>query len=353
LASVAFEHVDKLYPGGVAAVSDLCLDVADGELLAIVGPSGCGKSTLLRLLAGLEEPTRGTLRIGGRDVGGEAPQARNVAMVFQDYALYPTMSVRDNLAFPLRMRGLAADERRARVERVAELLALGPLLDRLPRQLSGGERQRVAMGRALVREPAAFLLDEPLSNLDAVLRLQVRAEIGELQRRTGATMLYVTHDQAEAMTLGQRVAVLHRGRLQQLAPPRELYARPANTFVAGFIGSPPMNLLPAARAGALGLSEAAVRGAATLGVRPEAVRVLEAAPADTAAPRARVLHVEYLGHETLAHLALADATAAGVPALVARLADGRRLAPGDAVSFAIAPADVHRFDADGRAVGAT
>jgi ABC-type sugar transport system ATPase subunit len=210
------------------------------------------------------------------------------------------------------------------------------------------------MGRALVREPAAFLLDEPLSNLDAVLRLQVRAEIGELQRRTGATMLYVTHDQAEAMTLGQRVAVLHRGRLQQLAPPRELYARPANTFVAGFIGSPPMNLLPAARAAALGLAESAVRGAATLGVRPESVRVLEAAPADTAPPRARVLHVEYLGHETLAHLALADGGAgpsAEAPALVARLADGRRLAPGDAVSLAIAPADLHRFDAEGRAVG--
>jgi ABC-type sugar transport system ATPase subunit len=350
LASVAFEHVDKLYPGGVAAVSDLCLDVADGELVAIVGPSGCGKSTLLRLLAGLEEPTRGTLRIGGREVGGEPPQARNVAMVFQDYALYPTMSVRDNLGFPLRMRGLRGAELRARVERVAELLALAPLLDRLPRQLSGGERQRVAMGRALVREPAAFLLDEPLSNLDAVLRVQVRAEIGELQRRTGATMLYVTHDQAEAMTLGQRVAVLRGGRLQQLAPPRELYARPANAFVAGFIGSPPMNLLPSERAAVLGVAALAA-GATTLGVRPEAVRVLEGAARGGSSARASVLHVEYLGHETLAHLALAGADA-GSPALIARLADGRRLTPGDTVALAVAPADVHRFDAEGRAVAA-
>jgi ABC-type sugar transport system ATPase subunit len=343
LASVGFEHVDKVYPGGTAAVSDLCLEVADGELLAIVGPSGCGKSTLLRLLAGLEMPTRGRLSIGGRDVGGEEPRARNVAMVFQDYALYPNRSVRGNLAFPLEMRGLARADVRARVERVAALLALEPLLERLPRQLSGGERQRVAMGRALVRDPAVFLLDEPLSNLDAVLRVQVRAEIAELQRRTGTTMLYVTHDQVEAMTLGERVAVLHQGRLQQVASPRELYARPANAFVAGFIGSPPMNLLPAASAAALGLARVPP-DAATLGVRPEAVRL---AP-ERHPPRARVGHVEYLGHETLAHLTLEGVE--GV-LLVARLGDGQRVAPGAELGLSVAPDDVHFFARDGSTLG--
>jgi ABC-type sugar transport system ATPase subunit len=342
LASVGFEHVDKVYPGGIAAVSDLCLEVGDGDLVAIVGPSGCGKSTVLRLLAGLEAPTGGRLRIGGRVVNDEAPQARNVAMVFQDYALYPTMTVRDNLAFPLRMRRLRRAEIGERVERVAQLLELAPLLGRLPRQLSGGERQRVAMGRALVREPAAFLLDEPLSNLDAKLRVQVRAEIAELQRRTRTTMLYVTHDQGEAMTLGDRVAVLHQGRLQQVATPRELYARPANQFVASFVGSPPMNLFPAARAGALGL-EVPAAGAVTLGIRPEAVRLADGG----AAPRARVEHVEYLGHETLAHLSFGDGEKIS---LVARLVDARRLAPGEKVGLAIERGGLHAFGADGRAL---
>jgi ABC-type sugar transport system ATPase subunit len=344
LASVGFENVDKLYPGGAAAVSDLCLDVADGELLAIVGPSGCGKSTVLRLLAGLDAPTRGTLTIGGRVVNDDPPQRRNVAMVFQDYALYPTRTVRGNLSFPLEMRGLARDEVRRRVEATAALLELSPLLERLPRQLSGGERQRVAMGRALVREPAAFLLDEPLSNLDAVLRGQVRGEIAELQRRTGTTMLYVTHDQVEALTLGARVAVLDRGRLQQVATPQELYARPANVFVAGFIGSPPMNLLPAARAGALGLPPPPP-GAATLGMRPEALRLA----AGEGGARARVEHVEYLGHETLAHLALADDAK---PALVARLPDalGLGLAAGTTVGLRVDPAAARWFAADGAAI---
>ena len=245
MASVSFEHVEKRYPGGIEAVADLCLEVADGELLALVGPSGCGKSTVLRLLAGLEAPSAGTIRLGGRAVNELPPQARNVAMVFQDYALYPNRTVRGNLAFPLEMRRLPRDEIARRVEAAAALLEIGALLERLPRELSGGQRQRVAMGRALVREPEAFLLDEPLSNLDAKLRVQVRGEIAELRRRTGTTMLYVTHDQVEAMTLGDRVAVLHQGRLQQVAAPRELYARPANAFVASFIGSPPMNLLPA------------------------------------------------------------------------------------------------------------
>src|SRR5450759_2807321 len=242
MASVDFEHVDKVFPDGTRAVVDCTLRIADGELVVFVGPSGCGKSTLLRLLAGLDQVTSGTLRIGDRVVNDLAPQERNVAMVFQDYALYPFMSVRRNLEFPLKMRQLPREEMQRRIDWAAGLLDITALLDRLPKQLSGGQRQRVAMGRALVREPTVFLLDEPLSNLDAKLRVQVRAEIGELQRRTATTMIYVTHDQVEAMTLGDRVVVLNPGRLQPVAPPRELYDRPANVFVAGFIGNPPMNL---------------------------------------------------------------------------------------------------------------
>jgi len=259
----------------------------------------------------------------------------------------------------------------ARVEEVAKRLGLEGLLERLPRELSGGERQRVAMGRALVREPSVFLLDEPLSNLDAKLRVQVRAEIGELQRRTGTTMLYVTHDQVEAMTLGQRVAVLHRGRLQQVAAPRELYADPANVFVAGFIGSPPMNLLPARiAAGANGgallelagqrvalpaalaalAAPAAGEARLTAGVRPEALRLVPAASDGTL--RARALHLEYLGHEVLAHLALGPDADDRAPRLVARIADGRALARGDAVGVAFDPAALHLFGADGRALRA-
>ncbi len=212
MASVEFEHVDRTFPDGTRAVADCSMRIEDGELVVVVGPSGSGKSTLLRLVAGLEEITAGTVRIGERVVNELSPQERNVAMVFQDYALYPYLSARGNLEFPLRMRRLPRVEMRQRVERAADLLGIGPLLDRLPKQLSGGQRQRVAMGRALVREPSVFLLDEPLSNLDAKLRVQVRAEIGELQARTHTTMIYVTHDQVEAMTLGDRVAVLDRGR---------------------------------------------------------------------------------------------------------------------------------------------
>jgi ABC-type sugar transport system ATPase subunit len=371
MASVDFEHVEKVYPGGILAVADFCLAVADGERLAVVGPSGCGKSTVLRLLAGLETPTRGTLRIGGSAVNDRSPQQRNVAMVFQDYALYPHRTVRGNLAFPLEMRRMARDEIRRRVSRVAELLGIGPLLERRPRELSGGERQRVAMGRALVREPTAFLLDEPLSNLDAKLRVRVRAEIAELQRRTGTTMLYVTHDQVEAMTLGERVAVLHQGRLQQVAAPRELYESPANLFVAGFIGSPPMNLLPT-RVGSdargrpvldlagnplplpdalAGAARASGDGAVTLGLRPEALRI--AAAPGAGAICARVEHLEFLGHELLAHLALVRAGGgAEEPRLVARLPQAGALARGDAVALEVDPAGLHLFGGDGRALRA-
>jgi ABC-type sugar transport system ATPase subunit len=339
MSSVAFEQVEKVYPGGSVALADFSLEVADGELLALVGPSGCGKSTVLRLLAGLETPSAGVIRIGGRDVGTLLPRERNVAMVFQDYALYPHLRVRDNLAFPLRMRGMPGPERDARVERVAALLSLGALLERWPRQLSGGERQRVAMGRALVREPAAFLLDEPLSNLDAKLRVELRAEIAELRRRAPTTMLYVTHDQVEALTLGDRVAVLERGRLQQLATPQELYARPANRFVAGFIGSPPMNFLPARL-----LSAAHADDGVVAGVRPESVSLVAANAADALA--ATVESVELLGHETLVHVRLSAADVRWVT----REPGSTLLRPGERVGLRVSAAATHLFAEDGRAL---
>jgi ABC-type sugar transport system ATPase subunit len=343
MAAVGFEALEKVYPGGVVALADFSLEVADGELVALVGPSGCGKSTVLRLLAGLEVPTAGVIRIGGRDVGALPPQARNVAMVFQDYALYPHLSVRENLAFPLKMRGMRANERAERVARVAELLSLGALLERAPRQLSGGERQRVAMGRALVREPAAFLLDEPLSNLDAKLRVQVRAEIAELRRRAPTTMLYVTHDQVEALTLGDRVAVLERGRLQQVATPAELYEKPANRFVAGFVGSPPMNFAPARW-----LPGAGAADGAEAGVRPEAVAVV--APGAAGALGATVVQVEALGHETLVHVHLAGAVGEAPVRWVVREHGMARRSTGEPVGLRVDPAAVHRFAADGRAL---
>jgi len=368
MASIDLADVTKRFPDGTLAVAQVSLSLADGELLVLVGPSGCGKSTILRLIAGLEELTTGTIRIGGTVVNDRAPQERNVAMVFQDYALYPHMTVRGNLEFPLRMRKLGRDAMRARVARIAEQLDLTALLDRLPKQLSGGQRQRVAMGRALVREPAASLLDEPLSNLDARLRVQVRAELAELQRRTGTTMIYVTHDQVEAMTLGQRVAVLDQGRLQQVATPHDLYHHPANVFVAGFIGTPPMNLMPAevTRERAVPtlrigesvlatvpdcllpiLAAAGPTSRFTLGIRPEAVRLVS----ETGAPclPALVQHVEYLGHETLLHVR--TAAPPGL-ALTARLADQHAFGPGDRVGLAFAPDQLHLFDAAGRALPA-
>ncbi len=371
MATVDFERVEKVYPDGTRAISDCTLRIADGELLVCVGPSGCGKSTLLRLLAGLERVTRGTLRIGDRLVNDLAPQERNVAMVFQDYALYPFMSVRQNLEFPLKMRKLSPADIRRRVEWAAGLLDITALLDRLPKHLSGGQRQRVAMGRALVREPTVFLLDEPLSNLDAKLRVQVRAEIADLQRRTNTTMIYVTHDQVEAMTLGHRVAVLHRGRLQQVATPRELYDRPANVFVAGFIGNPPMNLFPtrwsAGERGrpwiALGDQRLALAAgrvaeekmgssaatAVTAGIRPEAFRIASA-PCVEPAMRARVEHVEYLGHETLVYVCVGDPASAGAVRLAARLQGMQELANGQTVHLWVDSSAVHLFDAAGTAL---
>jgi len=242
MATVKFQHVFKVYTNGYAAIKDLCLEIDDGEFLVFVGPSGCGKSTALRMLAGLEDISGGKLLIGDRVVNDQTPQQRNIAMVFQNYALYPHMTVQQNLEFPLRMMNLPKPRIQSRVKEAAEKLGLTPLLDRRPKQLSGGQRQRVAMGRAIVRDPAVFLMDEPLSNLDAKMRAQIRTEIAQLQRRMQTTTVYVTHDQVEAMTMGDRVAVMLAGELQQIASPQDLYDQPANVFVAGFIGSPAMNI---------------------------------------------------------------------------------------------------------------
>jgi multiple sugar transport system ATP-binding protein len=242
MAAIRLEQVWKVYADGTQAVRALDLDIADGEFVVLVGPSGCGKTTALRMVAGLEDISAGTVRIGDRVVNDVHPRDRDIAMVFQNYALYPHLTVADNIGFGLKLRGVAKREIRERVERVARMLGIEELLDRRPRALSGGQRQRVAMGRAIVREPAAFLMDEPLSNLDAKLRVQTRAEILRLQKELRVTTLYVTHDQVEAMTMGDRVAVMRRGVLQQVAPPGELYERPVNLFVAGFIGSPAMNV---------------------------------------------------------------------------------------------------------------
>ena len=243
MAAVAFQHVAKVYPDGTRAVDDLTLEIGDGELVVIVGPSGSGKTTALRMVAGLEEISEGTISIGDRVVNHVPARDRNIAMVFQSYALYPHLSVFENIAFGLKLKKLARHVIRRRVQQTAELLELTDFLDRKPRALSGGQRQRVAMGRAIVREPSVFLMDEPLSNLDAQLRVRTRAEIGQLQRQLGITTIYVTHDQVEAMTMADRIAVMRSGRLQQFAPPQEVYARPANAFVGGFIGSPSMNFL--------------------------------------------------------------------------------------------------------------
>ena len=245
MSRIVLDAVSKQFPDGTSAVTSLDLDVSDGELLVLVGPSGCGKTTVLRMVAGLEEVSSGTILIDGSPVNDVEPRHRDVALVFQSYALYPHLSVYQNMAFSLKYRKVPKAEVRKRVDEAARILELEPYLQRKPRQLSGGQRQRVAMGRAIVRQPRAFLMDEPLSNLDAKLRVQMRAEIAQLQRSLGTTMIYVTHDQTEAMTLGSRVAVLQHGVLQQVAPPQELYRRPVNLFVAGFIGSPPMNLIDA------------------------------------------------------------------------------------------------------------
>jgi multiple sugar transport system ATP-binding protein len=309
MAEIVVDRVTKEFDNGFVAIDDVSLTVADGEFLVLVGPSGCGKSTLLRMIAGLEEVTAGTVSIGGRDVTELAPRHRDIAMVFQNYALYPHMDVRRNLAYGLKVRKTSKDEIDRRVEEVARLLGLEKLLERKPAALSGGQRQRVAMGRAIVREPAAFLMDEPLSNLDAKLRVTMRSELSRLHDRLGVTTIYVTHDQVEAMTLGQRVAVLRDGVIQQVDSPQALYARPRNLFVAAFIGSPAMNLVEATvangRVSFAGweLQVASSRrpakdGRVILGIRPEAFEDAALADGDLPTIEVDVTIVEELGSDS-------------------------------------------------------
>ncbi len=305
MASVQYDEATRLYPGtSKPAVNELELTIDDGELLVLVGPSGSGKSTALRMLAGLEPLDDGRILIGGSDVSHVRPRERDIAMVFQNYALYPNLDVAQNMGFALKQQGVSKEERAQRVKEVAQLLDLEPYLDRKPRNLSGGQRQRVAMGRAIVRHPQVYLMDEPLSNLDAKLRVQTRAELVELQRRLAVTTVYVTHDQVEAMTMGDRVAVLRDGDLQQVDPPSKLYHEPANLFVAGFIGSPAMNLLPVGVDHAVKVAGTEIRiggldggGRGTLGFRPETVVI----GADGPIP-ARIRLVEDLGSEVFVHL---------------------------------------------------
>jgi multiple sugar transport system ATP-binding protein len=307
LASVEYDEATRLYPGTPRpAVNKLNLPVADGELLVLVGPSGSGKSTALRMLAGLEPLDDGRILIGGTDVSNVRPRERDIAMVFQNYALYPNLDVAQNMGFALKQQGVPKGERLQRVRDVAKLLDLEPYLDRKPRNLSGGQRQRVAMGRAIVRQPQVYLMDEPLSNLDAKLRVQTRAELVELQKRLAVTTVYVTHDQVEAMTMGHRVAVLRDGDLQQVDAPGKLYHEPANLFVAGFIGSPAMNLLPVSVDRSISVGGAEIRiGAelkgepATVGFRPEAVVI-----GDDGSIPARIRLVEDLGSEVFVHLVI-------------------------------------------------
>lgn len=358
MAGVSLRRVRKNFDGQTV-IHDIDLDIADGEFCVFVGPSGCGKSTLLRLVAGLETVSEGAVLIGGEDVTAAPPRARGIAMVFQSYALYPHMTVRENIAFGLETRRARKAEIATRVEAVAKRLELEGLLERLPKQLSGGQRQRVAIGRAIVREPRVFLFDEPLSNLDASLRVQMRIEIARLHQAVRTTMIYVTHDQVEAMTLADKIVVLNAGRIEQAGPPAELYRHPRNLFVAGFIGSRRMNFLPVRAEGMRdGAVEVVLPGggrlavpvagegagageALTLGIRPEHLR-LAGGPPDLAGP---VEVVEELGDEQLAYLRLPDGSL-----VTARLESGTAPREGETGALELPPAECHLFRADGSAL---
>ncbi|MGQ4618207.1 sn-glycerol-3-phosphate ABC transporter ATP-binding protein UgpC [Nocardia sp. R7R-8] len=353
MATVQFEGVTHRYPGAQApAVDQLELDIADGEFVVLVGPSGCGKSTSLRMLAGLESVAQGRILIGGKDVTGLPPRARDVAMVFQSYALYPNMTVAQNMGFALRNAGMNKTDTLARVHEAATMLELEPLLDRKPARLSGGQRQRVAMGRAIVRRPQVFCMDEPLSNLDAKLRVSTRSQIAALQKRLGTTTVYVTHDQVEAMTMGDRVAVLREGKLQQIAAPRVLYDDPVNTFVAGFIGSPGMNLLEApVRDGAAVLGDLLIplppgaksRDRVVVGIRPESWEVT-AEPADGLAVDAELL--EELGAESFVYShGIAEDWSSRSGKVVARVDRRFHVRIGDRLYLRPRAEDVFFFDA--------
>ncbi len=332
MGSIVLRQVEKVF-GDVTVIPPIDLEIADGEFAVFVGPSGCGKSTLLRLIAGLEDATAGTISIDGRDATDLAPAKRGLSMVFQSYALYPHMSVRSNIAFPLKMAGLAQADIDAKVKAAAETLNLGDYLDRKPKQLSGGQRQRVAIGRAIVREPSAFLFDEPLSNLDAALRVQMRLEISQLHQKLKTTMVYVTHDQVEAMTMADKIVVLNKGRIEQVGSPLELYRRPANRFVAGFIGSPKMNFV--------GGAIAAAHGAATIGIRPENLAVSR----DAGDWLGTIVVAEHLGSDTFLHIAT---DAAGT--LTIRVSGEVPVHHGDRVFVTPDASALHRFDDKGIAI---
>ena len=385
MATVTLENVNKVYDNGFQAIYDLSLDIVDGEFLVLVGPSGCGKSTALRMIAGLEEITSGEMRIGDRVVNDVEPKDRDIAMVFQNYALYPHMSVAENIGFALKLAKVSKEEITERVNRAAEILELTTYLDRKPGQLSGGQRQRVAMGRAIVRQPAAFLMDEPLSNLDAKLRVQMRAEIASLQRELGVTTFYVTHDQVEAMTMGDRVAVIKDGVLQQVDTPQNLYDNPVNVFVAAFIGSPSMNLFDATvRIGdnggsitlgphTLSLSAAAIAARPGLraydgrqvvvGVRPEDLEDATQAPDAPADQRlsAPVRLIEALGSEIMVHMSIDAPTVdsgdpdapeelpgEGQANAVGRFNPRSAVRAGQTAEVAVATDNLHFFDAETR-----
>jgi multiple sugar transport system ATP-binding protein len=353
MADVTFEEVDKVYDNGFHAVIDLSLEIYDGEFLVLVGPSGCGKTTALRMIAGLEDISDGKLSIGGRVVNDLNPKERDIAMVFQNYALYPHLSVAENIAFGLRLRKASKGVINERVAWAARMLDLTDYLDRRPKQLSGGQRQRVAMGRAIVRQPQVFLMDEPLSNLDAKLRVQTRAEIARLHQRLKTTVVYVTHDQVEAMTMGSRIAVMSEGLLMQVGTPQQLYDHPANKFVAGFIGSPSMNFVDVEVAdGQLrgpgdwtipvpprGRDKLSSGQRVVAGFRPEHLEIGEAG-ADRGSFRSRADVVEYLGNEELLHVSAADQD------IVAIVDSDNRVRPGDIVDLFVPLDKLHLFDTE-------
>ena len=338
MATVSLKNIHKSF-GDVNVINDASIDIADHEFVALVGPSGCGKSTMLRMVAGLESISSGQIEIDGRVVNDVAPSDRQVAMVFQSYALYPHMTVRQNISFGLEVTGHPKTEIKSKVERAAQILQLEQLLDRKPKQLSGGQRQRVAIGRAIVRDPGVFLFDEPLSNLDAELRVQMRVELALLHQELNATMIYVTHDQIEAMTLADKIVVLQGGVIQQIGPPMELYNRPANAFVAGFIGSPRMNMFSVDTARRAGWTSTLPEGAVQIGVRPEHLVRADNGIAG------KIYHTEHLGGQTLTHLKLDDGS------------DYTLMEPGeqsnnqgDTLKLAPAPDCLHAFGADGRTI---
>ena len=347
MASVTYEHVSKWFGTETLAVRDLSLHVKDGEFMVLVGPSGCGKSTALRILAGLEDPSEGTIKLGERDITDVTARNRDIAMVFQSYALYPHKSVYDNMAFGLQMRGMKKPEVERRVRAAARMLELEPMLKRKPRELSGGQRQRVALGRAIVRNPQVFLLDEPLSNLDAKLRVQTRIELQKQHRGLGTTFIYVTHDQVEAMTMGVRITVMRDGILQQCAPPREIYDRPVNMYVAGFIGSPQMNFVAVTIANgttakASGFSVELPRPvqvtSAVLGVRPEALT--EFPREDRGLVEMKVEVIEVLGADQYLH------GTSGSDSLTARVEPALNVATGDLIRLGLDRRHLHLFDSE-------